>query len=534
MLNKQKSQVWISTLILILAAALRLYGVSYGYDEACLTPEDEYWLYDDPQVSSLYSWDVRLVVEEVESDPRARAVAPTEGELLLMRLFGAVVGIFTVALSMRFARVIGANWWWIAGLFVALGPWFVNADRWVIRFDPAPLMVAISGLALLLLYQSRIGNRRFMAWIQVGAAVSLLLVAPPLWWMAFGLILLASTKTPSHEDEAGKADEVYLIPTTRSIWQITVFLILCGILLIPALQLPGHWLNAAFSWDMGAVAAVVWVLLALGLWRWRRLSLPVQAILTLAVLLMGAYSLLSVLQLPRLTAEEWQLVDFLQERIPDDLVVRFDESSWHLAPVVACPKRDNIQFTPQPLPVFMPFLPGTRLEPAPPDYFITMNRDELEGFPFVYELDSGHYVGRAAQLPNPVDVSFGGEFYVIGYELVTPTVRAGEVVDIRLDFQFSSATGSDSLAYAAFIHVTPPGQPGDQLVNFNVAFVEETPHVGPRRYALNRHFRFNLPADTLPGRYEILFGVYNMFSGERLNSTQGDVLLIGQVDVPAE
>jgi hypothetical protein len=507
----------IAVTILLVAAALRFSHSSYAHDQICLTVPQEAWLYDVGQASSLYAWDVTpptsVTVEDLEhsqSYPRIRTALVTSDALLLARFGGALSGLITVALTLHLAVRLQSNWWWVAGLFVAVAPWFVEADRWVIRFDPAILAVAMCVTALVFSARNTLPDRMRTGLAVIGtlAALSLLLLAPPLWWLAAGLLLLQ----------------------TRRNWRLALFITISLVISVPALRSPLHWLNAVSEWDTGATAACVWGLLSLGLWHFRRFEQPVRWALAGSVLIAGAVTLFNLLRLPSPMPVEWELVGWLQERIPDNSLVRFDRATWHLAPVVSCPLGAHIVIDSQPIPASLPSLPGRR-DMLPADYIVTTNPEVISGSSFVHDLGNGYYIGREIELPNPVDIRFGDLIYVIGYELITPQAKPGELVDVRLDFQFTSMVTVDALAYSAFFHVIVPGQPAEKVAEFSLPFIQEFQVAGPRQLVLNDHYRFPLPTDTPPGTYEIIFGIFDVYSGERLRWVNGDTLSLGQLDV---
>jgi hypothetical protein len=489
---------WLSLAILLIATALRLYGTTYGYDEACLAIPDEYWLHESTQVSSAYTWDI---------DPDTTATSFRESivadplRLVILRILGALSGVITVALTVRLAQELRTSWGWLAGLLVAAAPWLVSTDRWIVRFDLATLVVAVSSLMLLWSYR-RPNPPRWIVWLQLGSALSLLLIAPPLWWLAAALIALQ--------------------PQTK--WREVLFVGLLQFALFPALQSPLHWLNAVFTWDMGATAACVWGLMALAMWRWRSLEAVGLGIVSLLIVLSIFTTVWNIYHLPRPIAREWELVHWLQERLPDDVIVQFDPATWHLNPVVACLVQAKLRVTPIGNRISM-VLPPQSYRPLTPDYIVTVDEQIANEAPFVYSLDSGFYVGRALQLPMPVDVNFGDLFYLLSYQLVTPTVPPGGLVDVRLDLQFSPDVNADILNYGVFVHITLPGRPGDKVVNYNVSLVASPEDFAPRRLRLNQHHYVVLPTTLPSGKYDVIVGFFKPATGEIL----GTPMMIGQI-----
>lgn len=507
------AQFLILGLILFIGVAIRFNDIAYGLYHACLALPQEDWLYDEPQVSSLYSWDVAPYfneVEEIINDPLIRTELPTTNDLVFMRLLGAVIGILSIALIIKLGFVLKSNSWWLGGFFVALGPWFVESDRWVIRFDFATLAVAISILAMLLLHQGTKRGRDILSWLHVAGAMSLLLISPPLWWLAIGLIVIYRQVN----------------------WRVALFLLISGILVIPALQTPIHWINATQAWDMGAVAALVWAGTAFVLWYWRKIIWWVQAGLLIITLLLGGYSILQIAQLPRPTVAEWELIDFLQDIIPDESLVRFDQDTWHLHSVVACSRSNPIVLEAQPQPVFRPYLPGVRAEPPVPAVAVASSEATLRetDTDFIYTIGD-FWVGRTVKTGNSTDTLFGNYLHVMGYEILTETLQPNQILDVQLDFQFNAHMDEEITIHAMFIHVIPPGQPGDQLINISVPITDMQGLIEPRGYALNQHIRTPIPMDAEPGTYDVIFGMFNTFSGERVESIVGNAMPLGQIEI---
>jgi hypothetical protein len=503
MLPRRSLRFWLTAAaILLIAGGLRLYRVSYGYNEICLTPPDEYWLFDKQQVSSLYTPNVHvpedvLPENQLVTYPRPHTAMNSDESVLWLRFSGVLMGLLTAVLMLGFGLLIRADSWALAGLFVAVTPWFVNADRWLVRFDPAPLAVAISITALAASYRR---PSRVVIWIQAASALSLFLLAPPLWWLA--LIL------------------VWLQPHPK--WRILLFMTLAGLVTIPALQSPYHWLNAAVGWDSGATAACIWAGIALLLWYFRHLSYPTRTVLAVVAATCAVVSFTSARSLPTPAEREWSLIRWLQTRLPDGSRVNFDAATWPLAFVVACPMGAHIEFTPQPM------NPRSILSP---DFIVTTRRDDFLKSSFIHDLGDGYFVGRQLQFPQSVDVPFGDLLSVISYQIVTPQVKPGGLIQVRMDYQLSPTVTADALRYSAFIHVTLPNQPGDKITEFNLPFVQEMPTFGPRRLVTNQNYRFSLPPNTQPGAYELLFGIYDVYSGQRLRWSGGDALSIGQIEV---
>src|SRR5262249_411208 len=138
---------WLALLVLLVAVAFCLHDVAYGLNNVCLTVPDEEWQFEQPQPVSLYAWNIKPsgawdnLPGRVEEPAPLVSDATAPVDRLLVRLLGCAVGLLTVALLMCLGRQLHARWWWLAGLAVAVAPWFVAIDRWTVRFDTAPLVV---------------------------------------------------------------------------------------------------------------------------------------------------------------------------------------------------------------------------------------------------------------------------------------------------------------------------------------------------------------------------------------------------------
>lgn len=495
-------------LILFLAFGFRLWHWNAGLSDICLMPAEEIWLNAPFQPTSLYAWNVtpQGALPNIRGQIDASGpITLSVSDRLLLRFSGVMAGMVLVALTLRLARRLGSQWGWLAGLLVAVAPPFVTADRWIVRFDLATLTVAMS-LFLLTEQQLRRGwLGGLLARLQVLTALMLLLIAPPLWWLALGLILLQP----------------------RLDWRWATFVLFSGLVIIPGLRTPEHWLAAAASWDVGALAACIWAGMALALWRWPRLSGLQQGGMMITILLTASLTLVTELQRHTPSPAEWELIRWLHNRLPDDAIVRFDSDTWPLVDAVACPAGVDRRFQAQSMPVrFF----DVRSLPEP-DYVVTTQPDGVAGLPYTTSIAGQFSIGRSLNLANPVDIGFGDLISILSYQLITPEVRAGELVDIRLDYQFGPQITPDALAYAAFLHITEPNNPGEKWVNIADAFVEESGNTGSRRIILNHRIRVPLPIDIPAGTYDVLYGINQVYTGERLLWFGGDLLTLGQVRV---
>jgi hypothetical protein len=486
-----------------LAAAIRLPRATYGVADPCLAVPAEYWLYEQPQPASLYAWNqiapgvFRTYPEGV---PGRRALADTPDSLAMLRLLSLLVGLLTPAFAMTAARRFAPALWPLIGVLVAVLPPFVSADRWLTPYDLAALCVAACLASL---------SRPLLATF---SALALFIVAPPLWWLATALLILRPVRQ----------------------WRVTIFMAAAGIVAIPAFQSPYWWLESAARWDSGTTAACILAGALLAAWygrTWRIRAWVQGGIAAAAILIGGGISLIEVFQLPVPTPQTQELIAYLRDRVPDEAIVRFDGATAPLAAVITCPMGDTRRVSVQTERVAMPFLGGSRPEYPPPDY-VVRQAAELDGKPYSARIAGMYTVRRMVNVPNPVEVSFGGVFALIGSQIVTESVVAGGVADVRLDFQFGPAVTVEALRYALFIHVTRVGQPGEKVVDYSVgAFMGEMSSFAPRAYALNQRYRFAVPPDVPPGQYDVLIGAFDGYTGGRLSTPLGDFVRIGTLTV---
>ena len=77
-----------------------------------------------------------------------------------------------------------------------------------------------------------------------------------------------------------------------------------------------------------------------------------------------------------------------------------------------------------------------------------------------------------------------------------------------------------------------PGRPDEKLVDFSEDFVSRAGDAGPRRLALDQEYGLLIPADAAPGKYQVIFGVFNIYTGQRLIANNGqDTIQIGEITV---
>ena len=160
-----------------------------------------------------------------------------------------------------------------------------------------------------------------------------------------------------------------------------------------------------------------------------------------------------------------------------------------------------------------------------PYYLVSTDPTAVAKMPYVSQIADSYWVGRGLDMKNAVDIGFGDLVYLLNYEILTPTAKPSYTINVRIDYQFGPNITPDALRYAAYVHVTPKDDPTTNRVNYTDPFFEESGNTGSRRVMLNHHLRFALPPDIPTGSYDIRFGIFDVYSGNRL----GDEIMLGEV-----
>jgi hypothetical protein len=137
---------------------------------------------------------------------------------------------------------------------------------------------------------------------------------------------------------------------------------------------------------------------------------------------------------------------------------------------------------------------------------------------------------------NPLLIDFGGEILLLGYDLSSEEVKAGE--ELTLDLYWKARHPLSSV-YSAFAHVVD--------LDFGILAQRDSLHPGryptvywePDEYVKDRHI-ISIPPTTPPGRYLIVVGLYDPYSGRRLpvltqtEGGRGDLLILQPILISDE
>ncbi len=184
----------------------------------------------------------------------------------------------------------------------------------------------------------------------------------------------------------------------------------------------------------------------------------------------------------------------------------------------------------------LPALPGEWLESAftiPPGVVQaaqTPIRLTLEGAPAGVFLSAGHYwayQGQPEALPPAPGAISGAAFAEVvrlrGFDLPGRSFAAGDVLPLTLHWQAIAPPRAD---HRVFIHLMDPANDSAEGI---VAQVDGQPGGGTYPFwvwaageSYSETLLLSIPADTAPGRYQLLLGIYDGVSGERLPIVGGE------------
>ncbi|RME31559.1 MAG: hypothetical protein D6793_12085, partial [Thermoflexia bacterium] len=117
----------------------------------------------------------------------------------------------------------------------------------------------------------------------------------------------------------------------------------------------------------------------------------------------------------------------------------------------------------------------------------------------------------------PLEVNFGNQMVLMGYDLPTPAVRADEPIEIALYWRVPQPVATD---YSVGLHlVDERGILHGQQDNMHPAYPYPTSRLRPDQYARDVH-RLTPWEGTPPGRYTLLVVVYDP-AGQRLDLRDG-------------
>jgi hypothetical protein len=474
--------------ILLCGFFLRVMTLDYGITERCLVPEQEFWLTETTYTSA-------YAIDPTNNYLNVTLRELTSQEHVMLRYAGMLAGVVTIAITIRLLKVLRTSIATGVLVLVAVSPWFVTPDRWVVAFDVAPLLVSLSMYSIWTLRYRTV--KQWLVWLTIFASLSLLFVAPPLWWLTI-LLLLAVPQVPYR-----KIGFAFFV----------IFVLVAGI------RNPLAWYQATQLWDSGTTAALVWlVIVTFAFYTQAYIPKVMTQVVVVIAMLSGAISLIHALELPRPTDEQKRVISVLQDAIPDNTSVALAPSLYPFVPIIECPMEVNIIFEPK---VYTPIVPLD-------ENFITV----VEGFPntplHVQQVDEKYWIVRNLELANPIYIPVRDQLVVLNAELLSPTLLPGGILDVRLDMQFTSHLNEQFSVYGLFVHVTLPDQSAEKLVQFGYPIGQEMGTIHPRDRAENYHVRLALPNNIPSGSYDVIIGFSHNVEAKEITR-----LTVGRVEVVA-
>jgi hypothetical protein len=131
--------------------------------------------------------------------------------------------------------------------------------------------------------------------------------------------------------------------------------------------------------------------------------------------------------------------------------------------------------------------------------------------------------GDLSDLLRPVDADIGG-LHLLKQAIAPVTLTPGEAVRVQLDWQAETAPEQP---LSLFIHLL--GAQGQLIAQYDGPLAHQA--LGSGAHWASR-MAVIIPPGTTPGRYQVLLGVYNPATGQRLPMATGaDTLELGMVEV---
>lgn len=129
--------------------------------------------------------------------------------------------------------------------------------------------------------------------------------------------------------------------------------------------------------------------------------------------------------------------------------------------------------------------------------------------------EMGLYLDSAlpSEIRHPLDVSFGQQIELLGYDLQPGSVEAGAVAQLTLWWR---AAKPPNIPYKVFIHIVGlDGQIWGQQDSEPVDGTRPTQTWSPGEVLVDRH-AVSITPGTLPGEYRLILGLYDASTGQRL------------------
>jgi uncharacterized membrane protein len=167
----------------------------------------------------------------------------------------------------------------------------------------------------------------------------------------------------------------------------------------------------------------------------------------------------------------------------------------------------------------------------PPDardnFSITLNTRELARV----SIEPRRATARGADIANRVDYRFGDAIHLVGYNLPMTIYRASDTIALTL---FWRADRPIEKNYTVFAHLR--GEQFNPKQNNPLwGQVDRAPMPPPNAWRVNEiisdAYRLVIDPDAPPGKYKIEIGMYDAATGTRLQTDQGDSVIVGEIEI---
>jgi len=117
---------------------------------------------------------------------------------------------------------------------------------------------------------------------------------------------------------------------------------------------------------------------------------------------------------------------------------------------------------------------------------------------------------------TPLDANIGGTAQVLGYQLSATTLRPGDTLKVTLYVQPLSRT---DVPYTVFVHLTQPGTPPLSQADSYPGLGNYATTVWDVGRTFVDTYQLKVPADAPANSLDLVYGLYNGDTGQRLPVT---------------
>ncbi len=138
----------------------------------------------------------------------------------------------------------------------------------------------------------------------------------------------------------------------------------------------------------------------------------------------------------------------------------------------------------------------------------------------------------SAPLATQTDVDFGGQMRLVGYEVAQGDLRPGDRVRVRLEWEALRPTARD---WSVFVHLNDPvlGQPIAQRDMYPGAGLRPTSLLAPGERLVDELVLTVPPTAVAPAELDLVVGLYDFTTGERLAAAAGDAVTLARLPLVA-